>query len=149
MPVAADEALHRQREHLREVGQHHFAAIALPVGIGREADRSVESEVRRNIGETLGVQRQPQLQALQRIDREQTRGIEEQHRQRVAAPAHVVGGLGAGEAIQTAFERSEPAHEDRQPALEHPGHVETERPGQREQHDDVEPCLEAGIGIHE
>ena len=35
-----------QAEHLHEIGQRAFAAVVLPVGVGDEADRGVEAEIR-------------------------------------------------------------------------------------------------------
>ena len=42
------EVLVRQAEHLHEIGHRAFAAVVLPVGVGDEADRRVEGEVRRD-----------------------------------------------------------------------------------------------------
>ena len=41
-----DEVVKGQRDHLREIRHGGFAAVALPVGVGREADRGVERQVR-------------------------------------------------------------------------------------------------------
>ena len=40
------EVVNHQRDHLREVGHGGFAGVALPVGVGGEADGGVEREVR-------------------------------------------------------------------------------------------------------
>ena len=55
-------------QHLRKVGHGRFAAIALPIGIGDEADRGIERRVGGDVGKLLRIERQRQLQALQRID---------------------------------------------------------------------------------
>ena len=38
----ADEVLHRQADHLAQVAQRRFAAVALPVGVGDEAHRGID-----------------------------------------------------------------------------------------------------------
>ena len=59
------EVLVRQAEHLREVGHRAFAAVVLPVGVGDEADRRVEREVRRHRRLLGRIERQPVLEAHQ------------------------------------------------------------------------------------
>ena len=44
----ADEVLHGEREHLREVAHRRLAAVALPVRVRGEADGGVPREVRRD-----------------------------------------------------------------------------------------------------
>jgi hypothetical protein len=41
-----EEIVQNQGHHLGEVGERGFAAIALPVGVGRETDGCIEGEVR-------------------------------------------------------------------------------------------------------
>ena len=77
------EVLHCQRQRLREVAHGRLAGVALPVGIGDKTHRSVECRVRRYGWHARGIQRQPDLQALQRIDHQQAQHIEGQQCQRV------------------------------------------------------------------
>jgi hypothetical protein len=64
MPVAADtKVLHRQPEHLRQIGQRALAAVVLPVGVGDEADGGVEGEIGRDRAMPGGIERQHVLQA--------------------------------------------------------------------------------------
>jgi len=51
-----------EADHLREVGERGFPSIALPIGVGRETDGSVEREVRAYRPEALGVQRKEMLE---------------------------------------------------------------------------------------
>ena len=95
-----EEVLHRQAQHLGQVAHRLLAAVALPVGVGDEAERGVERRVGRHVGHCLRVQRQPHLQTLQRVDREHAQAVEQQDGQRVLQPAHVGVGLDAAQAIQ-------------------------------------------------
>ena len=54
MPVAArDEIMKCQPDHLREIRHGRFAAVALPVGVGRETGCSVEREIGTYRGQVL------------------------------------------------------------------------------------------------
>ena len=53
-----EEVLDRQAEHLHEIGHRGFAAVVLPVGVGDEADRGVEGEIRRDRGLLGRIERQ-------------------------------------------------------------------------------------------
>ena len=53
------EILVGQAEHLDEIRQRAFAAVVLPVGVGDEADRGVEGEIRGDRGLLRRIERQP------------------------------------------------------------------------------------------
>ena len=59
-----DEIMHGEAEHLGQMAHRRLAAIVLPVGVGDEADRRVEREIRRHGVEAARVQRQQVLQPL-------------------------------------------------------------------------------------
>ena len=59
-----DEVVHRQPGHLREIAHRRLGHVRLPVGVGDEADRGVEGEVRRDRALALRVERQHVLQPL-------------------------------------------------------------------------------------
>ncbi|KAG0763588.1 hypothetical protein G6F22_018396 [Rhizopus arrhizus] len=84
-----DEVLHRQRQHLRQVAHRGFAAVALPVGVGDEADGGVQGRVRRHGAHAGRVQRQHALEPLQAVDDHDAQDVEGQHGQGVALPAHL------------------------------------------------------------
>ena len=74
MPTAADdEVVERQRDHLREIRHRRFAAVALPVGVGRETHRGVEGEVGLNAGQLLRIERQQVLKAQDDIGEQHAR----------------------------------------------------------------------------
>jgi hypothetical protein len=99
MPVAA--------EHLAEVRHRRLAAIALPVGVRRKADRGVEREIRARAVIAKRIERQHALQAQDRISEEREHGIEDQHMHRVAAPALLFGGVDARQAVKARFDGPE------------------------------------------
>jgi hypothetical protein len=51
------EVLHREREHLREIAHGGLTAVALPVGVGREAHRGIERRVGRDRTEAGRIER--------------------------------------------------------------------------------------------
>ena len=67
------EVVHGEAEHLREMTHRRLAAVVLPVGVGDEADRRVEREIRRHRVEPLRIERQTVLQPLQRVERQRSR----------------------------------------------------------------------------
>ena len=52
------EVLHGEAEHLRQVAQRRFAAVALPVRVRREARRGIERRVGRDGRQALRIERQ-------------------------------------------------------------------------------------------
>ena len=52
----------------------------------------------------LGIERQPVLQALQRVDEERAEGIEHEQRDGVELPAHFRAGIDAAEAVDQGLE---------------------------------------------
>jgi hypothetical protein len=133
------EVLHRQAEHLGQVAHGRLAGIALPVRIGGETDRSVERRIRADVGHRLGIQRQPELQALKRIHRQRAEDVEQQDRQDVVQPAHFLILAHATQTVEQGFEAAAEARSQRRPAFHHGGDVVAERPGRQEQQNQVEP----------
>jgi hypothetical protein len=148
-PGGRHEVLDGQAQHLGEIAHRRLAAVALPVGVRREADGGVERRVGRHRAEPLGVQRQAALEALEQVDDEQTRKVEEQHGERVGLPPHLPVGPDARESVNEALE---PAQERSEPwctPLVDPRHVEPERLGQRQKDDEVEGELQDAVAGHE
>ena len=73
------EVVHGERRHLGEVRHGRFTRIALPVGVGDEADRRVERDRRGHAGKALRVERQIELQPLDRVGEEDACRAEQQH----------------------------------------------------------------------
>ena len=71
IPVAADTKFCTVKpEHLRQIAQRRLAAVALPVGVGGEADGRVHRQIGRHGGHALRIQRQQMLHPLQNLDRQ-------------------------------------------------------------------------------
>ncbi len=85
------EILHRERRHLRQVTHRRLAGVALPVGVCDEADRGIERRVRAHGTEALRIERQPRLDALDRVDDEHAQAVEHQYGERVLEPRHFLG----------------------------------------------------------
>ena len=121
-----DEVLNPQSQHLRQIGEGCLAAVALPVGIRGKAERGVEREVGGHRADSLRVERQRALRPLQAVDRERPQGIESEHRERVAAPGHLLVGANPTQTIDQPLQRPEhPVEEDRLP-LQDARHVAAE-----------------------
>jgi hypothetical protein len=139
------EVLHRQRHHLRQVAQRRLAAVALPVGVGDEADSGVEGRVRRHRAHGLRVERQHRLQPLQRIDREQAQAVEHEQADGVAEPWLLTFGVDARQAEQGGLDP--PA--EGEAALHHRFRRPGQRPGQQQQDRQVGEQLHPGGRVHE
>ena len=101
------EIVHRQRRHLGEVRHGRFARIALPVGVGDEADGGVERDRRRHAGKALRIERQIELQPLDRIGEQDAGRAEQQHVDAVGAPALLLVRIDPADAVEAALDRSE------------------------------------------
>ena len=99
------EIVDGQPDHLGEIRQGRFTAVALPVGVGREARGGVERERRREPGEILRVERQEVLEAQHEIGEEQADHAEREHGERVAEPALLLFRIDAAEPIGEPLER--------------------------------------------
>ena len=97
------------------------------------------------LAERLRVQRQPELQPLQGIDRQQPEQVEGQEGQRVAQPGHAFVRLDAGQSVEPVFQRPQPAHIDRQFAGVDARHVQPQRPGQEQQRGQIEADLQIAV----
>ena len=150
MPAAAEKKFCTARaSHLRQIAHRGFAAIALPVGVGDEADRRVEGRIRTDRAESLRIQRQHALQALHGIHCQHTEQRKPQHRQRIAGPAHFLLAVHAAQAVKKIFDRSYPAHERWQLALVNSRHVPAEWLRQGDKHTEEQRDLQQSIGTHE
>ena len=99
------EVLHRQTEHLHEVGHRAFAAVVLPVGVGGEAHGSVEGEVGRHSRLASRIEWQRALQAQERIEQQEACQIEQQHGHRIGEPMLLAFGVDAGDGIEGVLDR--------------------------------------------
>src|SRR5579863_6485231 len=79
----------REARHLREIAERALAGIELPVRVGDEADRGVESQVGREIREVLRVERKPLLREQHEIEPREADELERKERERIRRPAHL------------------------------------------------------------
>ena len=97
-------------------------------------------------GEVLRIERQAVLEALDDVGEQQRDGAEEQHRDGVLGPAHLLVGVDAGEAIEEALAGDEDGIEQGRAALEDARHVAAhglrEEQDEREEEGNLQPAVE-------
>src|SRR3546814_12509126 len=98
-----------QPQYLRQGRHRRLARIPLAVGVGDEADRGVEGAVGADPRKTPLIAGQHPLQSQDRIGEERQREVEEQHVQRVAAPALFRARIDSGEAVKAALDGTKQA----------------------------------------
>ena len=114
-----DEVLGGETHHLGQIAERALAAVVLPVGVGGEADRRVEGQVRGYGRHARRVQRQKALEAHERVDTQEAGRVEQQHGDRVGDPSLLARLVDAGNAVEAALDRPENRREKRPLALEH------------------------------
>ncbi len=92
------EVVHGEAEHLGQMAHRGLAAVVLPVGVGDEAHRGVEGEVRRHGVEAARIERQKALQPLQGVERQESGDRKGDHRHRVGEPVLLARRVDAGQA---------------------------------------------------
>ena len=139
------EVLYGQADHLREVRHGRLAGIGLPVGVGDEADRGVERQVRRQPRQLQRIERQHPLQHQHRIEQDKARDVEGQQGRGVAEPGLRGRGLRPGQGQDRPLHRSQERVQGRGSALQHAGQMDAERPGdghgEDERQGDFRPAL--------
>ncbi len=118
-----EEVVEGEPGHLGEVRHRRLAGVALPVGVGREGDRSVPRRVRRDGSEAVRVERQELLQALHRVEDHERGGVDDEHRHRPLDPALVLGGVDSADPVDPALDRPQDRVEQSPLAREHALHV--------------------------
>jgi hypothetical protein len=107
MPVAPRRSYGREPRHLHEIAERRLAAVILPIGVGREADRRVEGEVLLHAGHALGIEGQEKLEPEQRIEQGEAGKIEKKHGDRIGQPMLLFLGIDARYPIDGALDRSQ------------------------------------------
>ena len=102
-----DKVLHRQAEHLGQVAHGGLAAVALPVGIGNEADGGVQGRIRRYRTHTRRVERQQALESLQQVQEDKPDQREQEHGDCVGFPIHLILRMDASQTVRQPFQRSD------------------------------------------
>ena len=143
-----DEVLHGQRQHLRQVAHRRFAAVALPVGVGGEADRGIERGVRRDRSQSLRVERQDALEPLQHIDRQEPQQVEDQQRRGIRLPGHLGIGFHRRGAIEEALDGRQHRVKEGPLAAVDARHEPAQRLDEQQQSDQVDNRLEPIQSTH-
>ncbi|MNQ90873.1 hypothetical protein D3C85_1062280 [compost metagenome] len=140
-----DEVLHRQADHLGEGRNRRLAAIALPVGVGDEADGGVEGQVRADAVKPLRVHRQNALEPQHGVQQDEARQIEGQQGAGVTQPALAAARIDPGGAIEEALDRLQHRVQPGAFAVPDARHIDPDRPaeqnGQTEGQGDFRPSL--------
>ena len=123
--------MHRQPRHLHEIAIGRLRHIGLPVGIGDEAHRCVEGEMRTDIGKMLRIEWQKRLSPLQQIKNDKAREAENQHGDCVGGPVLFVVLAHAANAVDDALQRFQKRRQQRALSVEHACHIAAERFRQR------------------
>jgi len=144
-----NEVLHRERQHLGEVAHGAFAGVSLPIGIGDEADRGVERGIGSHRAQAGGVQRQGALRALQGVHRQHAQYVEREHRQGIAFPAHVRGGVDAAQPVNGPLQGAAPGRPAPLAVFDGQADIAPQQRGEREQHGKVQRQQSQEIGIHQ
>ena len=136
--------------HLREIAHRRFAAVVLPVGVGGERSGGVEREMRLDAGEVLRIPGHPaeSLNALDQVEHQHADAAEQQHRDGVFLPIHLVRCVDARAAIEQPLERPQNRIEKRLLARKHAGHKNAQRLGDRQQHDKKQNDLKPAVRSH-
>ncbi len=88
-----------QHRGLREVGRAGLAGVVLPVGVGLEAHRRVEGEVRAHRRDAALVEGQDVLEPEHDVARDDRHGGHREHRDGIALPRLLDGLVDTGEAV--------------------------------------------------
>ena len=106
------EVLHGEADHLDEIAHGRLAAIALPVGVGQEADGGVVGQIGRHRALTGRVERQHRLEAQQCVQEQEADQLEHQHGDGIADPALLGFRVHAGCGIKAALHRAQHRREE-------------------------------------
>ena len=104
----ADELLHRQSRHLREVRHGRLAGVVLPVGVGDERDGRVQCQQGRYPAHVLRIEGQRTLEALDRVHQEHSQGGEDDGRTGVARPRLLRLGVNPQHHVDGMFQPTKP-----------------------------------------
>jgi len=139
-----------ERHHVRAVAHHRLGHVVLPVGIRGERHRGVEREVRRHLpaAHVLGVPRQERLQPQERVAEEPADEAEQQQRERVRGPRHVLVRIDAEHAIEQPFHGHEHRGEERAIAGEDARHVDAHRLRQQQDQPEEQGQLQDTVAGH-
>ncbi len=137
-----------QSSHLGEIAHGGFAAVVLPVGVGGERGRRIESQGRGHSCELLRIQGQHLLHPHDYVQYQHGEAAEQQHGHSVFCPLHLVVFVHESQAVDEALKR--PQHRIEKCALpfEYPRHEYSQGLGDREKHSQEDNDLQPAIDRH-
>ena len=146
---AGGEVVDGQRDHLREIRHRGFARVALPVGVGGEADGGVEREVRTERAKSLWIEREEVLQPQDGVGEQAAHQAEEQHGERVLLPVVLAVRLHAHEPVGKPFQRFHHGVEPGLPiGIEHADEIQAKRLGDERERADEQGQLQPVRSLH-
>jgi hypothetical protein len=89
------------------------------------------------------------LHTLQRIEKEHSGRIEEQHPESVPLPIHVLGWIDLAQAVDKAFDRRQDPIQSARPAFVHSGHVPAQGFCEPQQDDKIKDHLSETVQRHQ
>ena len=127
-PTAADTKFCTVRpDHLGEVAQRALAGVALPVGVGDEADRGVERQrAACTFAMSVGLNGSPLWIRWITYEQDEADDAEREQRQRVDVPALLALGVDPAEPVDQPLDRTEDPVEPRRTAVVDAGDVAAE-----------------------
>ncbi|MNM80320.1 hypothetical protein D3C81_922860 [compost metagenome] len=104
----------------------------LLVGVGEERHHRVQRGVPAQVGDVVGVERQPRLGHEHRLGEHGQHQVADQESEHIAAPRHGMVGVNAQHAVQRLFDPMEQHVDPHRRAAHQSRQVQAQRPGQRD-----------------
>src|SRR5215467_10414745 len=135
--------------HLGEVTHRRFARVGLPIGVRGKRCCRIESKVgRAHRAEFLRIEGQIALQTLHRIEHDHRHQAEQEHRDGVLGPAHLMVLVDTRDPVEESLNRAQRWVHECLFAVEHTGHEEAQRLGNHEDDCQKKQNLKPTIGGH-
>ena len=133
---------------MREIAHRGLGRVDLPVSVGGERCRGVEGGGRGYAGEMLRIPRQQGLGPFDDVGQQQRDEAEDQQRDGVLLPTHLLIGVDAAGAVEQTLDGPQHGIEKGLFPFEHAGDVKTQGPHQEQQHGKEHDKLQPAIGGH-
>ena len=136
-----NKVLHRQAQHLGQIGQRRLAGVGLPVGVGHKAGGGVERQMPAGAGRPGRIEGQKALQNIEQKQEHETERAEQHRRQCVLLPAHVLLGVNAAELVDAVLHRPQRAGEKGLFPSHHLVHIVTQGDCEGDEDRDIQDVL--------
>lgn len=142
------EVVIRETGHLREIAHRGFGDVGLPVRVRGEGCGGVPREVGGDVGESLRIECEPMLHALDYVEKEHRDGAEEEHGGAVLGPVHFTVFVNAADFVEETLDGAESKVEESFFAIEDTRHERAERLRDGEYHCEEKGDLEPTVCGH-